>query len=87
MCGSCFIGCRKDLTAVTDVVSCIEERAAADNFKVTVVAACPAGTSDITDDLSLRYLLTDISRQTAAMRIPRLGAVAVVDEDIVTVTV
>ena len=56
------------LTTVSDVVSGIQEGTVADDFKVTVVSGSPSGLSDITDDLSLRYLLTGVNSKAAAMR-------------------
>ena len=75
------------LTTVSDVVSGIQEGTVADDFKVTVVSRSPSGLSDITDDLSLRYLLTGVNSKAAAMRISGLGSIPMIDQDIISVTV
>ena len=75
------------LEMLSDIVSCIQIRTTTDNFKVTVVSGCPSGTSDIADNLSLRYLLTCINSKAAAVCISGLGTIRMVDQNVVSITV
>ena len=54
---------------------------------MTVISGCPAGTSDITDDLSLGHLLSAVNCQLAAMRVSGFGSVRMVNQDVISVTV
>ena len=54
---------------------------------MAVVSGCPTGSSDIADDLSLADLLAGVDGKAAAMCIAGLGAVAVVNQDIIAISV
>ncbi len=57
------------------------------DLKMTVIACSPAGLTDIGNDLSLHYLVSDVYRNAPILTIPRDKTVAMVHNNTFAVAV